>query len=121
MRYLMTALFPLMLVACGTPEAAVQEAEPDAAVPMEQRIAEGRAIADAQCANCHGLDKEDALRADAPPLRHVLANYDADILKEDFEGGLKVGHPDMPFFVFGPLGAEVLLDYLKSIQEPVDG
>jgi hypothetical protein len=30
----------------------------------------------------------------------------------------KVGHPDMPQFHFGPLGADVLLTYLKSIQEP---
>lgn len=132
MRYLLIALLPLALAACKNEEAATPEPEavavetsPEEApmgvtgVPLDQEIAEGREIASHQCANCHGLDKEDALRADAPALRYVLANFDGETLKENFEAGLKVGHPDMPDFVFGPLGAEVLLSYLESVQEPL--
>lgn len=130
MRRLSIALVPLALVACskaGPPETATPEAAAPAVeepmgvtgVPLSQEIAEGREIASHQCANCHGMDKEDALRADAPPLRNILALYDADTLKENFEAGLKVGHPDMPDFVFGPLGADVLLSYLESVQEPL--
>lgn len=138
MRRLLTALVPLALVACTQasppettePETAAPEAATETApaaeepmgttgVPLSQEIAEGREIASHQCANCHGLDKEDALRADAPPLRNILSIYDADTLKENFEAGLKVGHPDMPDFVFGPLGADVLLSYLESVQEPL--
>ncbi|MGH1420932.1 MAG: hypothetical protein ACRBEQ_03875 [Hyphomonas sp.] len=85
--------------------------------PLSQQIAEGRDIASHQCANCHGLDDAEALRPDAMPLRRVLLVADADLLKANFETGLKMGHPDMPHFVFGPLGSDVLLTYLESIQE----
>lgn len=107
-------LLPLILMGCSLHE--VRESQK---APVSQQISEGRGIASSLCANCHGLDQEDALRADAPALRHVLSTYDADMLHEDFEAGMKVGHPDMPAFVFGPLGADVLLTYLKSIQEPL--
>ncbi len=86
-------------------------------VPVSQQIAEGRDIASHQCANCHGLDDAEALRGDAMPLRHVLSAADSELLKANFETGLKMGHPDMPHFVFGPLGTDVLLTYLESIQE----
>ena len=115
MRYLMIAAVPFILAGCEAME--VRESQK---VPLEQQIAEGRGVASAVCANCHGLDQEDASRADAPALRHVLNNYDADTLHPYFEEGLKVGHPDMPQFHFGPLGSDVLLTYLKSIQEPAD-
>ena len=64
-----------------------------------QSIADGRTIAEAQCSNCHALDQ------------------DAKIRPEDFQAGLHVGHNMMPDFVFGPLGAEVLLAYMVSIQQ----
>lgn len=115
MRRLVIALLPLSLVACEAFE--VRESQK---APLSQQIAEGRGIASSLCANCHGLDQEDALRANTRPLRQILSNYDPDLLHDDFESGLKVGHPDMPEFVFGPLGADVLLTYLKSIQEPMD-
>ena len=137
MRHLLIALFPLALTlaACEdveapettepeVAEAAAPEAVPEeplgiTGAPLSQEIAEGREIASHQCANCHGMDKEDALRADAPALKYLLANYDADTLKVNFESGLKVGHPDMPEFVFGPLGSDVLLAYIESVQEPL--
>lgn len=106
----------LALVACVQPP---HSAAGD--VPMAQQLAEGRDIAMHQCSVCHGIDKEDALRADTPALKHVLANYDGSLLQEDFESGLKVGHPDMPHFVFGPLGADLLLIYLRDIQEDPTG
>lgn len=123
MRSILIALVPLALIACSEASSPMAETNGPVGItgaPVEQEIAEGREIASHQCANCHGLDKEDALRADAPALRNVLANYDGDALKLNFESGLKVGHPDMPEFVFGPLGADVLLVYLESIQEPVE-
>ena len=80
-------------------------------------IADGREIAVHQCENCHGLDKDDNKRADAPPLRYVLAAYPPESLAESFRAGIHVGHEDMPDFVFGDLGMDVLLAYLISIQE----
>ncbi|MBA3066967.1 MAG: cytochrome c [Hyphomonas sp.] len=108
--------------------------EPEAAAPAEpaspvidaqalgiptdaDSIADGREIAMHQCANCHGLDGEDNLRADAPPLRYVLSIYPPESLAENFRAGIHVGHADMPDFVFGDLGMDVLLSYLVSIQE----
>jgi hypothetical protein len=57
-------------------------------------------------------------RTDAPALRYILADYDGDALAEDFRDGLKVGHPEMPQFQFGPKSTDLLLSYLMSIQEP---
>lgn len=80
-------------------------------------IADGREIAQNLCSICHGLDQDDSLRADAPPLRYVLSIYRPESLAEDFRSGIHVGHEDMPDFVFGDLGMDVLLSYLVSIQE----
>jgi len=87
-------------------------------IPMDEgSIADGRAIAANTCGNCHGLDQDASLRPDAPPLRYVLSIYPAESLAEDFRNGIHVGHKDMPDFVFGDLGMDVLLSYLVSIQE----
>ncbi len=80
-------------------------------------IADGRAIAETQCSNCHGLNGDASLRADAPPLRYLLSQLPPETLAEDFRNGIHVGHEDMPDFVFGDLGMDVLLAYLVSIQE----
>lgn len=80
-------------------------------------IADGRAIAVTHCSNCHGLDNGESLRADAPPLRYILSYYPPESLAEDFRAGIHVGHKDMPDFVFGDLGMDVLLSYIVSIQE----
>lgn len=88
-------------------------------IPMDEgSIADGREIAVHQCSNCHGLDQDASLRTDAPPLRYVLSIYPPESLAEDFRAGIHVGHEDMPDFVFGDLGIDVLLSYLVSIQEP---
>ncbi len=88
-------------------------------IPMDEgSIADGREIAVHQCSNCHGLDSDASLRPEAPPLRYVLSIYPAESLAEDFRSGIHVGHEDMPDFVFGDLGMDVLLSYLVSIQEP---
>lgn len=83
-----------------------------------QSIADGRKIAETQCSNCHALDNDAKIRPeDPPPLRYLLAQYNPNTLAEDFQSGLHVGHEMMPDFVFGPLGAEVLLAYMVSIQQ----
>jgi mono/diheme cytochrome c family protein len=80
-------------------------------------IADGRVIAVDTCSNCHGIDKGPNVRADAPPLRYVLSIYPPESLAENFRAGIHVGHEDMPDFVFGDLGMDVLLAYLVTIQE----
>ena len=132
MRRLMIALLPLALAtACAETEPpASAQTEPVPAeippegnlgltgLPLAEEIVAGHEIADDQCARCHGLDQEPPRRPDAPALRHVLSDYDSEALKESFRDGIKVGHPDMPEFMFDPRGADLLLSYLVSIQEP---
>jgi mono/diheme cytochrome c family protein len=122
MRGIMIALLPLILTACA--ETAGTAPSPDenlglTGLPVSEEVAEGRKIAGTQCAGCHGLDEADAPRSDAPALRHILSDYDPEALGEDFRDGIKVGHPDMPEFHFGPMGTDMLLSYLESIQEPL--
>ncbi|KAF0175652.1 MAG: cytochrome c [Hyphomonadaceae bacterium] len=82
-------------------------------------IQDGREIAEAQCGHCHAPGPEgDSPRADAPPFRTILARYRADTLTEELISGIKLGHPDMPLFELNPQGADSLVAYLKSIQEP---
>lgn len=82
------------------------------------RIAEGRAIVEANCASCHSIELSGmSPREDAPPLRTVLANYNAESLADDFRESIHVGHPDMPDFEFGPKGTDEVVAYLKSIQD----
>lgn len=120
-----------LLSACDRPgaDASAPVAEPQATAPVidadalgiptdPDSIADGREIALSHCSNCHGVDQSDSLRADAPPLRYVLSLYAPESLAEDFRAGIHVGHEDMPDFVFGDLGMDVLLSYLVSIQEP---
>ena len=99
------------------PERLVIDAEALGIPTDAESIADGREIAMHQCSNCHGLDAEDNKRADAPPLRYVLSIYAPESLAENFRAGIHVGHADMPDFVFGDLGMDVLLSYLVSIQE----
>lgn len=114
MRAILTTIFCVAaLAACGT-STPTNEAD-DAAGAM---IEDGRAIAEAQCSGCHAIDAaSDSPRADAPPLKTVLATYDAEALATDFREHIHVGHPDMPDFDFGPLGTDALLAYLQSIQD----
>ena len=133
MRRLIYALVPLALplAACvQTPQSETELAEAEVAevtaeedlgltgLPVSEEVELGRQIASSQCADCHGIDKENARRTDAPALRYVLSDYDGDALAEDFRDGLKVGHPEMPQFQFGPKSTDLLLSYLMSIQEP---
>lgn len=108
---------PDVAAAAETPAAPVIDAAA-LGIPMDEgSIADGRDIAVHQCSNCHGLDQDASLRPEAPPLRYVLSIYPAASLAEDFRNGIHVGHEDMPDFVFGDLGMDVLLSYLVSIQE----
>ena len=111
-----TAAEPAAAVADG-PERMVIDAQALGIPTDADSIADGRDIAMHQCSNCHGLDAEDNKRADAPPLRYVLSIYAPETLAENFRSGIHVGHADMPDFVFGDLGMDVLLSYLVSIQE----
>ena len=93
-----------------------------ASPPMDQaeaaaQVADGRAIAQRECGTCHALDQSTASpRADAPPMRELLARYDREALANDLIEGIKLGHQDMPQFDFNVIAADSLIAYLRSIQ-----
>jgi len=97
------------LCACETP-ADVPAGDPE-------QIASGKGIAERDCAGCHALDRDArSPRADAPPMRDLLARYDEDALANDLINGIKLGHQDMPRFDFNVIGADDLIAYLRSLR-----
>lgn len=107
--------------ACATAPAQPTAVSADATRPPsdeEVAIEQGRMIALTQCAACHAIGETgDSPRADAPPLRRVLARYDRDALEIDLMEGMRVGHSEMPRFTFDPRTVGPLLIYLESIQD----
>lgn len=80
-------------------------------------VADGREIAEAQCAACHAVGPYGASpNVAAPPLRIVLSRYSADVLEQELIEGIRVAHP-MPEFQFNPQGTDALIAYLQSIQQ----
>lgn len=87
------------------------------ATPDAVQIADGRRIADAQCAVCHAVDaRSRSPNPAAPPLRDVLAIYDPDNLAYRFIDALQVGHDEMPRFDFDVRAADALIAYLEAIN-----
>jgi len=84
---------------------------------QEALAADGREIAEAQCASCHAVGPYGESPApEAPPLRTVLSRYNADVLEDELIQGIQVAHP-MPEFQFSPQSVDALIAYLQSIQE----
>jgi mono/diheme cytochrome c family protein len=128
MKSVVVAMFLAAIPACSetTPDAGAPasapgdapEAGPPAALAAE--IADGRAIAERECGQCHALDDDtESPRNDAPPLRVLLSRYDAEALATDLIEGIKLGHEDMPLFDFNVIAADALIAYLTSIRPEV--
>ena len=85
--------------------------------PSAQSLAaDGRDIAEAECAACHAVGTYgESPNSAAPVFRTVLSRYRADVLQEELIAGIQVAHP-MPEFQFNPQGADALIAYLQSIQ-----
>lgn len=79
--------------------------------------ADGKAFAEANCARCHaiGRDDESAL-AEAPAFRDLHARYPIEALAEAFAEGIVTGHPDMPEFELDAGQIDDILSYLKSLS-----
>lgn len=107
-KLVFVAFAALALTGCAT------EAQPEAAA----LAADGRDIAEAQCAACHSVGPYgESPVAVAPPFRTILSRYREDVLKEELIAGIRVTHP-MPEFQFNPQGADALIAYMRSIQTP---
>jgi mono/diheme cytochrome c family protein len=104
----------LLLALLGACAGGTPEATPDQAA-LES---DGRDIAEAQCAACHAVGPYgESANPAAPPFRTVLSRYRANVLEEELIAGIQVAHP-MPEFQFNPQGADALIAYLQSIQQP---
>lgn len=109
MRILLAVAAFVLLSAC-----AARSDEPSQA----QMAQDGRDIAEAQCAACHAIGDYGASPvAEAPVFRTLLSRYRSDVLEEELIQGIRVAHP-MPEFQFNPQGADALIAYLRSIQQP---
>jgi mono/diheme cytochrome c family protein len=85
----------------------------------KDRIAHGRAIAQANCSRCHAIGVTGkSPNAAAPPFRTLTRKYPLQNLEEALAEGIVVGHEgsDMPRFQFAPTQIAALLAYLGSIQ-----
>ncbi|MGE0044721.1 MAG: cytochrome c [Hyphomonadaceae bacterium] len=103
MRAILAAAALALVSACAS-----QEPDP--------RIADGRVIAETQCARCHAVGMlDESPRPDAPVFRTILSRYSAEALSEELINGIQVAHP-MPDFQFNPQGVDSLIAYLRSIQ-----
>ncbi len=80
-------------------------------------VAEGRALAEARCANCHAIGQSgDSPLPIAPPFRQLHERYPVESLAEAFAEGIATGHPAMPQFQFEPDQIGNLIAYLESLE-----
>lgn len=87
------------------------------AFPAEaQDIRAGRALARAQCAECHSVERTGrSKRPAATPFRLIHERYPIEALEEAFGEGITGSHRGMPDFQFDPAQIDDLLAYIKSL------
>ena len=77
----------------------------------------GKALVEANCAACHGIESDDQSKhLEAPPFRTLWERYPVDALEESFVEGIATGHPDMPQFTATPEQIVAIIDYIASLQ-----
>lgn len=113
------SILALVLMSAGCAADGAAPSQEAAVEPtLQDRIADGRDIAEAQCAACHAVGPYGASpNGAAPPFRTVLSRYNAEVLEQELIEGIRVTHP-MPQFQFNPQGTDALIAYLQSIQQP---
>jgi mono/diheme cytochrome c family protein len=116
------AMLVTAFVACACAAPPPESSAPDTAEETgPARInmdlaADGRSIAEAECAGCHAVGEiGESPDPAAPVFREVLSRYRADVLEEELIAGVQVAHP-MPDFHFNPQAADALIAYLRVIQ-----
>lgn len=111
MHLVAAAAATLLLGACAHgPAGESARASPD--------LAEGRRLAEINCASCHAIGASGESRhPSAPAFRRLSRAYPVTALEEAFAEGVLVGHPDMPEFRLEPEQIDDLLGYIQSIQE----
>ena len=91
----------------------------DAAPIRAELIGQGEVMAEALCARCHAITREDeSAHREALPFREISWKYPVESLAEPLAEGIMVGHPDMPEWQFEPNDIDAILAYIESIQVP---
>jgi mono/diheme cytochrome c family protein len=113
-RFALAAIM-FTLSACAAPEPPRGQS---VGAELDALAADGRAIAEAQCARCHAVGEygESPVPA-APVFRTLLSRYRAEVLEEELINGIRVAHP-MPEFQFNPQSTDALIMHLRYVQEP---
>ena len=90
-----------------------QEAEPE----FDPEFDYGKALVEANCAVCHGMESDDqSAHPEAPPFRTLWERYPIDALEESFIDSIATNHPDMPQFTATPQQIAAIIDYIASLQ-----
>ncbi len=81
-------------------------------------VAQGRRLAQTNCARCHSIDKvgPSPLRI-APPFRTLHERYPVEDLEEPLAEGIMTGHPSMPEFRFEPDQIADFIAFLKTLEK----
>jgi mono/diheme cytochrome c family protein len=96
-------------------------AAPAAAATQDDLVAQGHAIAEADCARCHAIGPTgDSQLPIAPAFRTLSERYPVKDLEEALAEGIVSGHPEMPEFEFQPEEIDALIAYLQSVQAKQD-
>jgi cytochrome c len=81
-------------------------------------LAQGQALLQKNCGECHAIGKtgESPLKQ-APAFRTLGQRYPIESLEEALAEGIMSGHPAMPEFSFEADDVGAIIAYLKSIQQ----
>ena len=100
-------VFALLSVLCFT--SATLAASPD-----PQR---GKEFAQANCAQCHSIERSGTSpRYPAPPFRELQNRYPVETLEEALAEGIVTGHADMPEFQLSPDQIDDFIAFLKTLN-----
>ena len=78
----------------------------------------GKAFAQANCAQCHSIDKvTPSSLAIAPPFRTLHLRYPVESLEEALAEGITTGHHSMPEFKLDPGQISDFISFLKSLEQ----
>jgi mono/diheme cytochrome c family protein len=103
----MISLFALLVVLC-LPAATLADS------PDPQR---GKEFAQANCAQCHSIERTGSSpRSPAPPFRELHNRYPVETLEESLAEGIVTGHADMPEFELSPDQIDDLIAFLKTLE-----
>ena len=101
---------PALLLLWG---AGAAQAQPAQTTPAQR----GRAIAAANCADCHAIDRSGASPlAAAPPFRELHRRYPVSQLSEALAEGIVTGHSAMPEFRLTRTQISDFIAYLRRLE-----